>query len=257
MQSRVVLLQEVSEDARSRRMSLLGRINPDPDFPKLQNYKFKHEVMEFAAVIANGARDGREVAAVRVHRTLRAVRVVLDPGANDVLQSSQRDPKETLDHEAELVWMEGYRRVWATRKEFGSETIAKPAKVCHAALVIQGQRASTPIHTNLISGFGYQFQAWWISLGRDFGFCVYLNGLYLPRTTLTHASISTTYLLLLESYTRQEVQYLPSPHPAPRVAPATLGAGAGGGAPPSSSPSHFPQHDSYDQEMGRPMRVKG
>ena len=74
MQSRVVLLQEVSEDARSRRVSLLGRVNPDPYFPKLYNYKFKHEVMEFAAVIANGARDGREVVAVRVRRTLRAVR---------------------------------------------------------------------------------------------------------------------------------------------------------------------------------------
>ena len=43
----------------------------------------------------------------------------------------------------------------------------------------------------------------------------------------------------------------------PRVAPATLGAGAGGGAPPSSSPSHFTEHDTYDQELGRPMRVKG
>jgi len=43
----------------------------------------------------------------------------------------------------------------------------------------------------------------------------------------------------------------------PRVAPATLGAGAGGGAPPSSSPSHFTEHDIYDQELGRPMRVKG
>ena len=43
----------------------------------------------------------------------------------------------------------------------------------------------------------------------------------------------------------------------PRVAPATLGAGAGGRAPPSSSPSHFTEHDIYDQELGRPMRVKG
>ena len=43
----------------------------------------------------------------------------------------------------------------------------------------------------------------------------------------------------------------------PRVAPATLGEGAGGGAPPSSSPSHFTEHDIYDQELGRPMRVKG
>ena len=43
----------------------------------------------------------------------------------------------------------------------------------------------------------------------------------------------------------------------PRVALATLGAGAGGGAPPSSSPSHFTEHDTYDQELGRPMRVKG
>ena len=43
----------------------------------------------------------------------------------------------------------------------------------------------------------------------------------------------------------------------PRVAPATPGAGAGGGAPPSSSPSHFTEHDIYDQELGRPMRVKG
>ena len=43
----------------------------------------------------------------------------------------------------------------------------------------------------------------------------------------------------------------------PRVAPATLSAGAGGGAPPSSSPSHFTEHDTYDQELGRPMRVKG
>ena len=59
--------------------------------------------MEFAAVIANGARDGRKVVAVRVHRTLRAVRMVLDPGANDVLQSSQRDPKDTLNREAELL----------------------------------------------------------------------------------------------------------------------------------------------------------
>ena len=46
-------------------------------------------------------------------------------------------------------------------------------------------------------------------------------------------------------------------HPVPRVAPATLCAGAGGGAPPSSSPSHFTEHDTYDQELGRPMRVKG
>ena len=43
----------------------------------------------------------------------------------------------------------------------------------------------------------------------------------------------------------------------PRVAPTTLGAGAGGGAPPSSPPSHFTEHDIYDQELGRPMRVKG
>ena len=43
----------------------------------------------------------------------------------------------------------------------------------------------------------------------------------------------------------------------PRVAPATLGAGAGGGAPPSSSPSHFTEDDIYDQELGRPMGVKG
>ena len=64
--------------------------------------------MEFAAVIANGARDGRGVVAVRVYRALRALLVVLDPGANDVLQSSQRDPKDTLNREAELVWMEGY-----------------------------------------------------------------------------------------------------------------------------------------------------
>ena len=28
-------------------------------------------------------------------------------------------------------------------------------------------------------------------------------------------------------------------------------------APPSSSPSHFTEHDTYDQELGRPMRVKG
>ena len=39
VQSRVVLFQEVSEDARSRRVSLLGRVNPDPDYPKLHNYK--------------------------------------------------------------------------------------------------------------------------------------------------------------------------------------------------------------------------
>ena len=77
--------------------------------------------MEFAAVIADGARDGRGAAAVRAHRTLRAVRVALDPGANDLLQSSQQDPKETLDREAELAWVEGYRRVWAPRKESGSE----------------------------------------------------------------------------------------------------------------------------------------
>ena len=43
----------------------------------------------------------------------------------------------------------------------------------------------------------------------------------------------------------------------PRVAPATLGAGAGGGAPPSSPPSHSTEDDTYDQELGRPMRVKG
>jgi len=43
----------------------------------------------------------------------------------------------------------------------------------------------------------------------------------------------------------------------PLVAPATLGAGAGGGAPPSPSPSHFTEHDTYDQELGRPMGVKG
>jgi len=43
----------------------------------------------------------------------------------------------------------------------------------------------------------------------------------------------------------------------PRVAPAILGAGAGGAALPSSSPSHFTEHDIYDQELGRPMRVKG
>ena len=102
--------------------------------------------MEFAVVIDNRARDGQEAAAVRVHRTLRALRVVHDPGDNDALQSSQRGPKETLDREAELVWMEGYRRV-CPRKELGSETIAKPAKECHAALVIQGQRASPPTHT--------------------------------------------------------------------------------------------------------------
>ena len=55
----------------------------------------------------------------------------------------------------------------------------------------------------------------------------------------------------------REGAYLAHRHLVPRVAPATLGAGAGGGAPPSSSPPHFTEHDIYDQELGRPMRVKG
>jgi len=70
---------------------------------------------------------------------------------------------------------------------------------------------------------------------------------YLVRTSVNTYQIRTKYVLRISIF----VAYLRFEMGKIRIAYFSLGY------PPSSSPSHFTEHDIYDQELGRPMRVKG